>query len=194
LNTRTINILAFSKQIPSHRIVLPEVNTSKDFTRIKRKVMAYRLIFLGLGVFFTYVTACLYFHSPHWNLNLLLVDGSFVKNGATAFSAIFMLAALWLGCHCRASLELAKHYKRLAESEVKRIYKAKKTLTPKSKRAELYESYLLVLDQIETGYEETLHHLYDIQELPLSDSAKRRIKITRLVNLELYLDEARLAL
>lgn len=170
------------KPLVSH-VLSQEAKMAKDFNRIKRNVMYYRLIFISLGIIFSLLTAQLFFYAPNWNFSLIFKSGSLAKEMMSGISALFTLFTLWLGCHSRTSIELAKHYRRLAELEAKRIYKAKKKKAGKEEKQELLDHLHLILEEIENAYRNTLNHIHHIAELRLSDTAKRRIKLMHLKNL-----------
>lgn len=188
MTLNSLHLPIFShKHLASHVLSKPAKMT-KDFNRVKRNVMCYRFIFISLGIFFAILTAQLFFHAPNWNFNLIFKSGSIAKEIMAGMAAFSALLALWLGCHSRTSIELAKHYRKLAELEAKRIYKAKRKKAKKEERQELSDLLRLSLEDTENAYKNTINHIHYITELRLSDTAKQRIKLMHLKNLYEYLN------
>ena len=189
MTLHALQLPIFSQNKPriSH-VLSQEAKMAQDFNRIKRKVMCYRLTFISLGVTFLLLTATMFFHSPNWNFTLIFKQGSIAKEILTMTSAFFTLVALWIGCHSRTSIELAKYYRKLATIEAKRIYKAKRKKAKKEERKELTDLFHLALEDIEIAYENAVNHIHYITELRIKDSVKRRIKFMHLKNLHTYLE------
>ena len=183
MTLQAIHLPIFSQKPLVSHVLSQEARMTRDFNRVKRTVMAYRLIFISLGTVFALLTAQLFFHAPNWNFNLIFKPGSIAKEMMAGISGIFCLFTLWLGCHSRTSIELAKYYRKIAELEAKRIYKAKRKKAGKEEREELSDLLRLSLEDIENAYKNTLNHIHHITELRLPDTAKRRIKMMHLKNL-----------
>jgi hypothetical protein len=187
MTLQAICLPIFSRKPLVSHILSQEAKMARDFNRVKRNVMYYRLIFISLGILFSLLAAQLFFHSPNWNFNLIFKSGSIAKEMMAGISAFFCLFTLWLGCHSRTSIELAKYYRRLAELEAKRIYKAKRKKAGKEERKELFDLLRLSFEDIEHAYKNTLNHIHYIKELRMPDTVKRRLKLMHLKNLYEYL-------
>lgn len=188
LHSLRLPVFLHSKALIITQTLSQEARIARDFHRVKRNVMYYRFIFISLGIVFSLLTAMMFFHSPNWNFNLIFKSGSIAKEILTGTSALFTLLTLWLGCHSRTSIELAKYYRKLAELEAKRIYRAKRKKAGKDERKELFNLLILALEDIEDAYKNTINHIHLITELRLPDTAKRRIKLMHLKNLYEYLN------
>lgn len=187
MTLNSLHLPIFSRKPLISHVLSQEAKMTKDFNRVKRNVMCYRFIFISLGIFFALLTAQLFFHAPNWNFNLIFKSGSIAKETMTGVAAFSTLVALWIGCHSRASIDLAKHYRKVAELEAKRIYKAKRKKAKKEEQQELSDLLRLALEDIEDAYKNTINHIHHITELRLSDTAKKRIKLMHLKNLCEYL-------
>ena len=105
MTLQAIRLPIFSQKPLVSHILSQEAKMAKDFNRVKRNVMYYRLIFISLGILFSLLTAQLFFHAPNWNFNLIFKSGSIAKEMMAAISGFFCLFTLWLGCQSRTSID-----------------------------------------------------------------------------------------
>ena len=123
-----------------------------DFNHFKRKVMRYRLAFIGVGVLFVVLTATLFLRTPNWNFTFLFGHGLAAKTLISLITGSLAAASLWIGCHLRTEHELLRsYYKQISERLMRSFQK---------KRAPFHLGSLLSSSPHELEKEKNIRHLY----------------------------------
>lgn len=92
------------------------------FEAKKRKVMLYRLIFIGLGVFFMFLADTIFFRSTNWNFSFLFGQAAHPKFLLGGISFLFSLVSLSIGCGLRTEKEAIKELTTKAKNALSKIH------------------------------------------------------------------------
>ena len=101
----------------------------KPYSASKRNVFMYRMIFLGIGVFYLILGLILFNQSMVWSVDILFGSSYSIKALLCSFCALLGTSSISLGFTLKAERDAARRFYHQTKQRVKQIYARKRNLS-----------------------------------------------------------------
>jgi hypothetical protein len=171
-------------EIFKHQIEIERKSPHLPYTRVKKKVLTYKGIFLAFCMIFFFLTLLIFMKAVFWPFAHFTYSQFFIaKNLACALCALVGIFSLWIARTMRAETEAAKSVLRHARYRLNKAYARKKieagikgiwAFGLKYQKSQVIKhSYHETYDKMDHHYEDLLHLFERIAQSSSLNAANR---------------------